>query len=568
MNTDDKIRAILRMEADTVEPSPAGWDAIQNGIAERRSRGWWTRGMVIASGLAVVVGVVVFVAAERAPRSINEIPSTASPGISTTPSASASPTPSAVVPPNEPIDAIWPLTTTDEVRAWQGDQERYPSLRNATSSALAFARNYVGLADAEIQALEGNYGENRFEVRNGDGVVVSTLTVKGFGKDGTAPFVVTLATSDAVRISTPVAGSSVWGTVQAEGTYEAVDPALDVTLRADAEAAAPVPLGTARAGTAEGNTWSASLTFTTSAKTGSLLVTNPSLKDGSVAAAAAVPLRFGVVTFPGPKAMVAARDGRIAVLSTATGSVVRWLTPVLPGGGASEPELSDDGKTVVYVQGTGTCSSEIRSVPVAGGKPTTLVGGGEGALSHPTRRGEALAYHRTECQEGGDNQLIVLRTPAGVDTVRVEGVLTGGPVMGERFVAYTVREGTASVLHTVDVYGELADNPVQAPAGCLWLSPAWGPRDATERDSLWVAATCSPRDEVIETRLYRFDQDARNRTLVATLDDLRGGVVSLDFAGEHLVIGTTAVKTDPMAWAYVGGTLRQIPGFALRPTWS
>lgn len=568
MNTDDKIRAILRMEADTVEPSPAGWDAIQNGIAERRSRAWWTRGMVVASGLAVVVGVVVFVATERAPRSINEIPSTASPGISATPSASASPTPAAVVPPNEPIDAIWPLTTTDEVRAWQGDQERYPSLRNATSSALAFARNYVGVAGAEIQALEGNYGENRFEVRNGDGVVVSTLTVKGFGKDGTAPFVVTLATSDAVRISTPVAGSSVWGTVQAEGTYEAVDPALDVTLRADAEAAAPVPLGTARAATAEGNTWSASLTFTTSAKTGSLLVTNPSLKDGSVAAAAAVPLRFGVAAFPGPKAMVAARDGRIAVLSTATGSVVRWLTPVLPGGGAYQPELSDDGKTVVYVQGTGTCSSEIRSVPVAGGKPTTLVGGGEGALNLPTRRGEALAYFRSQCREDGAEQEFVLRTPAGVETFPVDGILTGGPVMGDRFVAFTVRKGTASTLHTVDVYGEFADVPTKAPGGCLWMSAGWRPSDSTTVETLWVAATCSPRDEVTETRLYRFTQDTMDRTLVATLDDVLGGVDSMDFAGDHLLIGTSAIRLDPTAWAWVGGTVRQIPGFASRPTWS
>ena len=41
MNADDKIRAILRLEADAVEPSAAGWDAIQAGIARRGARTWW-----------------------------------------------------------------------------------------------------------------------------------------------------------------------------------------------------------------------------------------------------------------------------------------------------------------------------------------------------------------------------------------------------------------------------------------------------------------------------------------------------------------------------------------------
>lgn len=559
MNADDKIREILRLEAGEVEPSPAGWDAIQAGVAARRSRAWWTLGAAVAGTAALVVGAVVFVAADHSSRGIHDLPVTTEPPIAESPTASPSASPPAAPAPNEPINAIWPLTTTDEVARWAADRSTYPSLAAASTSVLAFARGYLGIADPEVVALEGSYGENRFEVRR-DGILASTVTVRGFGADGTAPFVATKADAPDATISSPASGSAVSGSFTARGSYEAVDPAFTVTLFADTGSTAPVELASVRATTGpEG--WTAPLTFTTNARTGSLRITNPSLRDGGTATAGAIPLVFGEVTAAGPKAMVAQRDGGIAVISTANGEVVRWLVP--PSSKAYDPELSADGKTVVYAQQAGVCASAVLSVPVAGGEPTELAGGW--MLEHPSRRGSVLTYLRTRCTPAGEEHAIVVE--AGTTIVREVATPAAGPVAGGRFVAYTAMEGGRSVLHTIDAHGELADNPVTAPADCLWSAVAWGPAAPDGREQLFVAASCSPSDEVVEARLYRFDQDARHQTLVTRWEHLLG-VTTLDFAGDDLVVGTRTNRAGAVAHAWVDGTLRAIPGEAYRPTWS
>jgi hypothetical protein len=565
MNTDEKIAAILKLEGDAVEPSAAGWDAITAGVAARRRQGWWLRGTALAGATAVVVGAVVFVAADRSRQSIDAPPASGGPSAEQTASASPSAAPTSPVPvtsPDTPINALWPLTTTREVEAWQDDHAAYPSLETASGSATAFARRYLGLADATVVALEGNYGENDFEVRR-DSAVVSTVSVKGYGEGGTAPFVVTAARSDALTISTPAAGGAVDGTtLRVSGPYEAADPAIDVILRADDSGSAPVELAKERATTSPPNVFAADLSFATTRRTGSVLVTLASLKDSGIAAAAAIPVTFGKApAYPGPKAMVAARDRGIAVISASTGEVVRWLAQgSFPDVFLSDPELSDDGKTVVYVEYTDECSSAVKSVPLAGGTPTTLAGPVARFLSSPTLHGDVLSYLRGPCQHASDPVEVVVDGSA----TAVDGRI-GGPVAGVRFVAYTVTKGAASTLHTIDMLGELGDNPVTAPEGCQWLAPTWGTADADRRDDLFVAASCSPRDEVVETRLYRFDQDGRNRALVATLD-VRG-VTSLDYAGEALVLGTD-FRGSPTAYAWVEGVLRAIPGAAQRPTWS
>jgi hypothetical protein len=280
-----------------------------------------------------------------------------------------------------------------------------------------------------------------------------------------------------------------------------------------------------------------------------------------------VPVVFTAPAPPvGPKAMVAARNGRIAVLSTTTGEVVRWLTAAEPGGGAYDPELSADGKTVVYAQAAGTCASEIRSVPVAGGKPTTLVGGGEGALRSPSRRGDVVAYVRTLCQDGGSKEEVVVRSAGPLIVEPVDGTVRSHVVVGDRFATYVTEKGGVTTLHSIDVYGEFADVPTKAPRGCRWEAVTQGALDENSREYLFLAASCSPRDEVVETRIYRMDADARNQRMVRTLD-VRG-VRSLDFAEEHLVVGTTDGQSDFQAYAWSGGTLRLIPGSAQRPSWS
>ena len=560
MNSDDKIRAILRMEADAVEPSPAGWDAIQQGVAASRGRGWWTRGVAVTGVAAVLAGTAFYVAADRAPRGIRETPTNPGPGVTTQPSGVATPT-VRPVDTDEPIDAIWPLTTTGEVTAWQRDRSTYPALGSARTSALAFARNYVGIPGATVTPLQGDFGENLFQVHNGD-LTVSRVTVRGFGKDGTAPFVVTYAEANALRILTPSAGAAVDGKVVARGVVEGVEAVVDVSLRADGPGSAPVELVEQRASlvAAEG-TWAADLAFRTSSRTGSVLVTVPTQRDGSVGAAAAVPVTFGTVTTTGPTVMVASREGRIAVVSTRDGRVVRWLTEPVPGAGASDPELSDDGKTVVYAQATGTCASEIRGVPVTGGPHTVLVPqSAAGAAFRPSRRGEVLAYLRTKCAAGGTDEEVVVQVGTRTITERLEGRVHGHLAVGSGVVAFVSRTGDTTTLHTLDVYGDATSRATAQPVACTWITAAWGPAPEAGGERLFGAAMC-PNELV----LYRFDSALRTREPYASVRV--ESVTSLDFAGESFVVGHAYGGAD-RASTYVDGTLHLVPGVAQRPTWS
>jgi len=103
-----------------------------------------------------------------------------------------------------------------------------------------------------------------------------------------------------------------------------------------------------------------------------------------------------------PAEFVAERNGRIVVVSSETGRIERYLTAVQPGGGAKEPALSPNGRTVWFSRGDGTCAAHLASMALAGGKEEKLPGSGEAGpegtpLPRPGR--PHIAYSRTDCKE-------------------------------------------------------------------------------------------------------------------------------------------------------------------------
>ena len=105
-----------------------------------------------------------------------------------------------------------------------------------------------------------------------------------------------------------------------------------------------------------------------------------------------------------PAQFLAERGGRIVVVSAETGRIDRYLTGELPGGGAEEPALSPDGRTVWLSRGDGSCAAHLASVPLAGGKERKLPGSGEvgpegSPLPRPGR--PHIAYSRIDCDEPG-----------------------------------------------------------------------------------------------------------------------------------------------------------------------
>ena len=161
-----------------------------------------------------------------------------------------------------------------------------------------------------------------------------------------------------------------------------------------------------------------------------------------------------------PTMFVAERDGRIVVVSAETGRVERYLTARQPGGGAKEPALSPDGRTVWFSRGDGTCAAHLASVPLAGGKEEQLPGSGEaGPEGTPLPRPDRphIAYSRADCKEStaalivgdlggleGHGQLglaplawsrdgsLLLASATDGDEIRVLDVSNSGTIVGNR----------------------------------------------------------------------------------------------------------------------------------------
>jgi hypothetical protein len=578
MNADDKLRAILRMEADTVDPSPAGWDTIRTGVAARRRRVWWVRGAAVAAAALTVAGLVFALDLDRSHDSLDQTGvASGGPSASASPGGSATPTPSATASTPvaaadaSPIGAIWPLTTRDEVRTWAADHATYPSLETANGSALAFARNYLGVADAAVVARNATGGDHAFDVTrpvNGSAHVVTALTVRGFGNDGGAPFVVTGASSPEVTIERPANGGAVGKPLAAHGTFQTVDPSFTVTLRADSPGSAPVDLASGRAVTGPPNVWDLTLQFTTTARTGSLLVTNGSAVDSGIASAAAVPVTFGTAAAL-PGTFVSVRDGRVALFATATGALIRYLTDApATGAGPVSAALSDDGRTVVYAVSAGTCSTEIRSVPVAGGASKVLVAAKANHTYESPNLVQGVTVYRDVVCGSAPRTDIVVNNAGALVTSPAGGTVRSGPVAGNRFAAWVTEQNGATSLHTMDMSGELGDVAVAPPKDCNWLAATWGAGGGFEQE-LVTAVTCGSQDETGDTRLYRSTAEGNDLTLIGYASSL--AVVSLDYSagGANLLIGTLDSSLNAyQAYTFEGGALHRIPGEPLPfPAW-
>lgn len=536
MNTDEKISAILRMEADAVDPSPAAFDIIRTGVAKRRRRIGWLSGLTAAAAaLAVVAVAVVVTGGKGTPRGIQ--PATASPSA-----------PSARRPEDTtgtPIGAIWPLTTSNDVNAWLADHAHYPSLATAQGSALAFAHTYLGISDAVVAPAGATW-----EVRRPSAArAVSRLDVRGFGPGGAAPYVVTAATSPGLRLA-PL-DAAIRTPLRVHGTFTDVDPAILVTLRTHSNAATPSDIAMTNAVTGPPDVWTASVAFRTNETTGSVLAVNKSNKDGGVIAAAATPVTF--VQPDIPSEMVVSRAGRVAVVSTATGDLVRWLTPAnVP---ASDPSLSRDGTTVVYVETTGKCKGVVAAVPFAGGPSRTLDTPASGLPSGPALDGDNLSYGTSDCV--GKSALSIGSAGQGTDET-LPGPPVGDLAVLGRFTSYVTRESSGTVLHvresTATPNDSPTDTPIAPPDGCQWEAATLVPSGA-QGAAVIGAAGCAG-----VTTLFDVTTGGQ---VQHSIGDVALAVHSLDSTPS----GALLLGNGEAAFVYRNGVVTDIPGSAARPSW-
>ena len=244
----------------------------------------------------------------------------------------------------------------------------------------------------------------------------------------------------------------------------------------------------------------------------------------------------------GPAQFVAEFDGRIVVVSAETGRPERYLTDVKPGGGASRPAVSPDGRHVWFSRSDGNCAAHLASAPTAGGKEQRVPGSGEaGPETVPLPRpGFAqLAYARIDCAKP-DSDLIV------GDVEGLEGHGHSGLVPlawsrdGDLLLARRASDGEIRLLG-VNKSGGIATNtpfqPTDTVADCRLEVVGFSPDD---NNGFVAIRRCGPSDERGKRSLVLLAQDGDFRKTVLRLSGNQDftGRPAFDRIGHSLLYAT------------------------------
>ena len=271
-----------------------------------------------------------------------------------------------------------------------------------------------------------------------------------------------------------------------------------------------------------------------------------------------------------PAQFLAERGGRIVVASAETGRINRYVTGELPGGGAKEPALSPDGRTVWFSRGDGSCAAHLASVPLAGGKEEKLPGSGEvGPEGTPLPRPGRphIAYSRIDCKEPG--AALIVGDLAGLE---------GHGQLGLRPLAWS-RDGTLLLASGADsdearllevgesgaIVGNRPLELVDTKRDCRLQAVGFSPDD----NNGYVALRRCGLGESARRTLVLLDQDGRYRKTVLRLP--RGvdfvDRPAFDPTGHSLLYstgpapnedGTAASDVDVSLWLWRDGETRPL----------
>lgn len=502
----------------------------------RRDR--WRTTAIVAIVLAVIAATVAVFAFVTRDRSAAPAPSASpSPSVSPTPQPSQSPTPTPVVP-NEPIGAAWPLTTTDEVRAWRANPSSYPYLTSAASTARAFAVRFLGVSDASVRRTPAGTYEVTRPDPNGDPMVVTRVVVQPV--EGRPPYVVREASkTEELRLASPLLGATIASPLVARGTYTAVDPSIRVEIRTvGGEHGTVIASGRATYSPAG---WTATVPYLSPARRlGTLVVTNGWLAGEGIAAAAVVPVTIARAVAPPLPAMPATFVGmttpeqRVALFRSSDGALVRYLTAATAAREDGLPSLTADRARVRFTRG-----GNLMEVRVDGTGLRTLVDRATGSALAGTDTARGLAYV-------GDTD-IVLRAADGTETELGEYGFVQPWITASRDgrYVYTVTGSSIAgplVLRRTDVTRQVADVVVAPEPGFQWQTLSAGYL-ASGVPSVVAARYGAQRSSVVV-----YDESLRNPRPLLALGAAAVSRLAPDRSGRHLLLwrtdtgGTTVVQ--------------------------
>jgi hypothetical protein len=273
---------------------------------------------------------------------------------------------------------------------------------------------------------------------------------------------------------------------------------------------------------------------------------------------------------------VAIRDGRVAVLSTGTGRVLRFLTAARPFPDDT-PAVDDRRQTVYFTRGTGKCNAPLLAVPYGGGA-ARVVDRSPGRHLYPTvdRSSHRMAYLSYSCQPGSD-----VVTVRNLRTGRTRGItVPSGKAELQSMAWVQNRPVLAVVVWRLDLPEQptelrlldprrsrtvLQGRLVTPAGGCVFSQVARrGPRN-----ELAAAEICFLAGERFQ-RLVTVNPVAgvRGRVLGRVPAD-QGFVNSLDVdgSGRHLIYMAVPAIGAPGAYTWRNGASRRLATDVIYPSW-
>lgn len=237
--------------------------------------------------------------------------------------------------------------------------------------------------------------------------------------------------------------------------------------------------------------------------------------------------------------------GGAGVFSTATGELIRTLSPQGPGGADQQIVLSGDRHFVYFAQPAGTCSGSILSAPVSGTTAPIVVVSHPGVLAlapSPNPAASELAWVGVTCAPSGSEESSTLYISNLVTQTTVDLGGYSGQMSNDE-ITWSSDGGLLAVQSGLTIQVFDATRPpyrtvlsLKVSAECRLTSPAFFPHT----DQLAAIRTCYSSTGILHasTALVFNINAGEPVALIATAPpgSLFQGL-SIDSTGQHVLLG-------------------------------
>ena len=569
---EELLRTAMRGEADSISPAGDGLARIQQRVAARRSQRLWLRPVAVVGAAAFAGGAGFTAYALTAHPDTSDSVAikpgpTASPTLSASPTSSPTPTTSAA--PGFPGTAFYPFTSAAAEVSWEA--QKGPSAQPWITDPVAEAKEFIAkfvLADGVTDVIDKHVGARTASVTLGrtlaDGssqrtVGVTTVQLQRFGKAW-----LVLGARDAtgyLKVASPAAGDSITSPVTVSGPGFGADEAVDVDVRAIGAPFLTATRGHSQFGNGVPN-WSTTVSFGPAADVrGAVVAIENSAADGGASRITVVGVNFADTSAGYPAYFYGVKNDRVTKFSARTGAAISYLTAPAAGT-VSDPQLVGD--RVYYLSGVGTCVGAIKSVPLAGGSPTTVATAdpGYGITGFGVSDPKVNTFYENACVPGASPQArLVVNTTVGdthqattrTDFPSVPPGVVADPTWdadGQHFDAI-LATGTQAQLARYDGY-----NPPTAPGDNVAACAGFGAADrqplAAQFDAngyLWVATRSGSSIDVVRC------VGSTARVMFSVAGNRAPADVDVAGGGDAVLV----TDTDGHVWRWtMGGNVEQL----------